>query len=84
MEMRQFQFGRGRAMYSSRSIPAKIAVIAFGIVLFLPILAMLIVAGVVAVLVFGVLLVVGTVARKFRSLISGKDREGRKNVRIKR
>ena len=52
-------------------------------VLFLPILALLIVAGIVASLVFGVLMLVGIARAKTRSLF-GKDDEGRKNVRIKR
>jgi len=84
MVIRQFQFEQVRAKYSPTSTPAKIAAVVFGIVLFLPILAILVVAGVVAAVVFGILLVCGIVTRKFRSLTSSKDPEGRKNVRIKR
>jgi len=77
--MQQIQFSSGRTM----SMPVKIAAFAFGLVLFLPILALLIVAGIVASLVFGVLMLVGIARAKTRSLF-GKDDEGRKNVRIKR
>jgi hypothetical protein len=79
MMMQQIQFSSGRTM----SMPVKIAAFAFGLVLFLPILALLIVAGIVASLVFGVLMLVGIARAKTRSLF-GKDDEGRKNVRIKR
>ena len=82
--MRQFQPSQIHARYSLASTPAKIAAIVFGIVLFLPILAILVTAGVIAAVVFGVLLVFGIVARKMRSLTSGKDPDGRQNVRIKR
>ena len=80
MEMQQFRFDMKRPM----SAPAKFALFAFGIVLFLPIFALAIVAGLLASLVFGMLFTVGIVRRKIRSLFSGKDSDGRKNVRIKR
>ena len=80
MVMQQFQFDSKRQM----SAPAKFALIVFGIVLFLPIFALAIIAGVFAALVFGLLFTLGTVRRKIRSFFSGKDSEGRKNVRIKR
>lgn len=80
MEMQQFQFNVKRPM----STPAKFAAIVLGIVLFLPIFALAIFAGVIAALVFGVLFVVGIVRRKIRSITTGKDPDGRKNVRIKR
>lgn len=66
------------------SAPTKFASIAFGIVLFLPILILVIVAGAVAAVVFALLLIVGLVRRKVRALFVGNDDEGRKNVRIKR
>ena len=77
--MRQIQFSSGRTM----SMPVKIAAFAFGLVLFLPILALLLVAGIVAGVVFGILMLFGVASAKTRSLF-GKDNEGRKNVRIKR
>ena len=82
MEMQQFQLGSGRAM----STPSKISAIVFGLILFLPILALLLVAGVVAFVVFGSLLIVGVVRRKIRSLTMGSERGPKrsKNVRIKR
>ncbi len=78
--MRQFQFGSAQSM----STPTKIAVIVFGLILFLPIFALLVVAGVVASVVFGVLLIITTITRKIQSLTRGKDSGGRKNVRVKR
>ncbi len=78
--MRQFQFESMRAV----SMPTKIAMIVFGLILFLPIFALLVLAGTVAAVVFGVLLIFGTVSRKIRSFTLGKDKQGRKNVRVKR
>ena len=68
------------------STPSKISAIVFGLILFLPILALLLVAGVVAFVVFGFLLIVGVVRRKIRSLTTGSERGPKrsKNVRIKR
>lgn len=66
------------------STPTKIAVIVFGLVLFLPIFALLVVAGVVASAVFGVLLIITIITRKIQTLTRGKDSNGRKNVRVKR
>ena len=66
------------------SAPVKFASIAFGIVLFLPILILVIIAGAVAAVVFALLLIVGLVRRTVRTLFVGKDDDGRKNVRIKR
>ena len=80
MEKQQFQFDLMRPM----SAPAKMGLIVFGIVLFLPIFALAIIAGVLAAAVFGLLFATGVVRRKFRSLFSSKDTDGRKNVRIKR
>lgn len=65
------------------SMPVKIAALTFGLVLFLPILALLLVAGAVAGVVFGILMLVRVVTTKTR-LLFGKDSQGRKNVRIKR
>lgn len=66
------------------SAPTKFALIVFGIVFFLPIFALAIIAGVFAAFVFGFLIILGTTRKKFHSFFSGKDSEGRKNVRIKR
>ena len=78
--MRQFQFGSARAV----SPPAKFAVIVFGIVLFLPILALLIFAGIIAGCVFILLLLFGKVRGLFIPTPPKNDVEGRKNVRVKR
>ncbi|MBC8201622.1 MAG: hypothetical protein H8E86_06195 [Planctomycetes bacterium] len=77
--MRQIQFSSGKTL----SMPVRIAALAFGLVLFLPILALLLVAGSVAGVVFAVLLLVRVVTTKIR-LLFGKDEQGRKNVRVKR
>ena len=79
MEMKRFQIGSSTAM----SIPTKIAALVFGLVLFLPIFALLLIAGIVASAVFGVLIIIGIVNTKIRSL-RGKDLDGRRNVRVKR
>ena len=79
MMMQQIQFRSVQKL----PVPLKVAAIVFGLVLFLPILALLLVAGIVASVVFGVLMLVGVVSAKTRSLF-GKDNEGRKNVRVKR
>lgn len=79
MTRNQIQFGSLRTV----STPVKIAAFAFGLVLLIPILALLVIAGVVSCVVFGVLLLVGVVNTKVRSL-TGKDNEGRKNVRVRR
>lgn len=85
--MRQFQLGTVTQM----SLPTKIATIAFGLVLLLPIFALLIIAGIVSAFVFGILLLVGVVRTKVQSLFnkgnrpsSGPSASGRKNVRVKR
>ena len=65
------------------SAPAKITALVFGFVLLIPILALLIIAGVVSTFVFGTLLLIGLINTKVRSL-AGRDRRGRKNVRVKR
>jgi hypothetical protein len=79
MMLNQIQFGTRGPM----SAPAKIAALAFGLVLLVPVLALLIIAGIVSTFVFGVLLLVGMINTKIRSL-TGRDRHGRKNVRVKR
>jgi len=67
--------------------PAGIAMIIFGIVLgvlvILPILLLLLVAGVVAMVAFGILSVYARIVNIFRGF-SKKDSEGRKNVRIRK
>ncbi len=80
MEMRQFQFGSAR----STSTPTKIAIIVFGLIFFLPIFALLLVAGAVASVVFGILLIITTISRKIKTVAKRKDSSGRKNVRVKR
>lgn len=65
------------------STPAKMAAFVFGLVLLIPILALLIIAGIVSSVVFGVLLLVGLVNTGLRSIIS-KNSDGRKNVRVRR
>jgi hypothetical protein len=52
-------------------------------VLLIPVLALLLVAGVVSTFVFGTLLLIGLINTKVRSL-TGRDQQGRKNVRVKR
>ena len=67
------------------STPAKFAAVAFGIVLFLPILALAILASIVAVVVFGLLFLVSLVTKKYLALTKGKrNNEGRKNVKVRR
>ena len=67
--------------------PAGIARIIFGIVLgvlvILPILLLLLVAGVVAMIAFGILSVYARIVNTFRGFTE-KDSEGRKNVRIRK
>lgn len=79
MMRNQIQFGSVGTM----STPAKLASLVFGLVFLIPILALLIVAGVVSTFVFGILLVLGSINTKVRSL-TGRDHRGRKNVRVKR
>ena len=79
MMRNQIQFGS----VGTLSAPAKIAALVFGFVLLIPILALLIIAGVVSTFVFGALLLIGLINTKVRSL-TGRDHRGRKNVRVKR
>lgn len=70
------------------SLPAKIASIVFGLVLFLPIFALLVVAAIVSAFVFGVLLLISVLRTKTNSLFgggpsAGPSAKGRKNVRVK-
>ena len=65
------------------STPSKVAALVFGLIVLLPIFALLIVAGIFASVVFGVLLLVGVINTKIRSIFS-KPQDGRKNVRIRR
>jgi len=65
------------------SMPTKVATLVFGFILLIPIVTLLIVAGIVAFMVFGVLLIIGIINTKLRSL-TGRDREGRHNVRVRR
>ena len=79
MVLRQFQWNTPRP----RSTPTKVAILVFGLILFLPILALLLIAGFFASIVFGILMLFGIVTAKIRSL-AHKDDEGRKNVRVRR
>ena len=58
------------------------AIAVFGFVLLLPILLLLLVATIVAMIVFATLSFAAWVGGRFRGL-SGKDPEGRRNVRIR-
>ena len=81
MVMRQIQYNFGK----QTSTPAKIAILVFGIVLLLPILALAIVAGLVASVVFALLFTFARVRFAVRKMFSrSRDNEGRKNVRIKK
>ncbi|MEE2819204.1 MAG: hypothetical protein VX615_01190 [Planctomycetota bacterium] len=79
MMLRQFQWNTP----TPRSTPAKVALFVFGLILFLPILALLLIAGFFASIVFGILMLFGIVTAKIRSLTHKVD-EGRKNVRVRR
>jgi len=79
MKPNQIQFGSANVM----STPAKVATLVFGFVLLIPILALLVVAGVVSCVIFGLLLLVGAINTRVRSL-TGRDNQGRKNVRVRR
>ena len=76
--MQQIQWNTGRSM----SFPAKVAFMVFGIVVLLPIAILLAVAGLLASIVFGILMVFVVILRKIRSWGSRDD--GRKNVRVRR
>ena len=77
--LRQFQWNTPKP----RSTPAKVAIFVFGLILFLPILALLLIAGFFASIVFGILMLFGIVTARMQSLTQ-KDEEGRKNVRVRR
>tara|TARA_Y100001970_G_C14022812_1_gene744425 strand:+ start:365 stop:604 length:240 start_codon:yes stop_codon:yes gene_type:complete len=79
MVLRQFQWNTPKP----RSTPAKAALFVFGLILFLPILALLLIAGFFASVVFGILMLFGIVTAKISS-ITHKDDAGRKNVRVRR
>ena len=79
MVLRQFQWNTPRP----RSTPAKVAILVFGLILFLPILALLLIAGFFASIVFAILMLFGIVTAKIRSLVHKGD-ESRKNVRVRR
>ncbi len=83
MVLRQFQWNTPNLGATSRSTPAKITLFVFAVILFLPILALLLIAGFFASIVFGILMLLGIVTAKIRSLTQ-KDDEGRKNVRVRR
>ena len=83
MVLRQFQWNTLNLGATSRSTPAKFALFVFGLILLLPILALLLIAVFFASIVFGILRLFGIVTAKVRSL-TRKDSEGRKNVRVRR
>jgi hypothetical protein len=67
------------------STPGKIAALVFAIVFFLPILALAILAGIVAITVFSLLFCVGYVKFKIKSITNrSNSNDGRKNVRIRK
>ncbi|MBC8522888.1 hypothetical protein H8D29_03075 [PVC group bacterium] len=78
MELRKVHINR-----SVETSPASIAITIFGMVLLLPILLLLLFAGIVAIAAFAILSVFAWLFGKIRGL-SSKDSEGRKNVRIRR
>jgi len=57
--------------------------IVLGVLVILPILLLLLVAGVVAMVAFGILSVYARIVNTFRGFTE-KDSEGRKNVRIRK
>jgi len=57
--------------------------IVLGVLVILPILLLLLVAGVVAMIAFGILSVYARIVNTFRGFTE-KDSEGRKNVRIRK
>ena len=65
------------------SLLSKITILTVGFVFLLPILLLLVVVGLVSSVIFGTLLLIGMINLKLRSL-TGRDSQGRKNVRIKR
>ena len=79
MMFRQIQWNTVKRM----SLPARVAATVFGIIVILPILLLVLVAGTFAGIVFGVLFLINIIIRKGRSL-TGRDNEGRKNVRVRR
>ncbi|MEE2912446.1 MAG: hypothetical protein VX436_01435, partial [Planctomycetota bacterium] len=79
MMRNHIQFGNMR----EASPLSKIAALLIGFVFLIPILLLLILVGVVSSVVFGILLLIGLINTKRRS-ITGRDSHGRKNVRVKR
>ena len=78
----QFQLSK-KINFSPAGIAMIIFAIVLGVLLILPILLLLLVAGVVAMVAFGILSVYARIVNIFRGL-SKKDSEGRKNVRIRK
>ncbi|MDP7006110.1 MAG: hypothetical protein QF718_07880 [Phycisphaerales bacterium] len=79
MQIRRFQLGLNKAV----STPVRISLFVFGAIVILPIFALFILAGTIASVVFGVLLLIGVVNKKLQSVFN-KRHDGRKNVRIRR
>jgi 5-bromo-4-chloroindolyl phosphate hydrolysis protein len=77
----QFQLSK-KINFSPTGIAMIIFSIVLGVLVILPILLLLLVAGVVAMTAFGFLSVCARVANTFRGFTK-KDSEGRKNVRIR-
>ncbi len=78
MDLRQLQINQ-KIGFS----PKGIALAIFGMVLLLPILLLLLVAGLVAMVAYFILSIISLVGSKL-SGCSGADSEGRKNVKIRK
>ena len=78
----QFQLSK-KINFSPAGIAMIIFSIALGVLVILPILLLLLVAGVVAMIAFGILSVYARIVKIFRGFTE-KDSEGRKNVRIRK
>ena len=78
MDLRQVQFNQ-KLGFS----PKGIAFAIFGMVLLLPILLLLLVAGLVAIVAYAILFMVSFVGAKISGL-SRTDSEGRRNVKIRK
>jgi uncharacterized membrane protein len=82
MPPNQFQLSK-KTNFSLAGIARIIFGIVLGALVILPILLLLLVAGVVAMIAFGILSVYARIVNIFRGF-SEKDSEGRKNVRIRK
>ena len=78
----QFQLSK-KINFSLAGIARIIFGIVLGVLVILPILLLLLVAGVVAMVAFGILSVYARIVNIFRGFTE-KDSQGRKNVRIRK